>query len=84
MALDDATARAPKLDRDLVNSAKADFVDDDTVRISFGTDYAVKQNFKDMDHPNGGERFFLNSAMDDLRPRIEQVLADELRQAFGS
>jgi hypothetical protein len=77
--LDNARSRAPKLSGDLIDSGSAD-VGSRGVRVGFSAPYAVKQNFKKQRHPGGGDRLFLNKAVAESGPEIEQVIADELRR----
>lgn len=79
--LDNARARAPKLTGDLVQSGFADG-GPRGVRVGFDAPYAVKQNFKKQNHPRGGQRLFLNKAVDESGPEIEQIIADEFRRFF--
>ncbi|MHA4848560.1 hypothetical protein L1080_003315 [Rhodococcus sp. MSC1_016] len=81
--LDDAKALAPDLSGEMKASGFVR-VEGDSVRIGFGTEYAVKQHYRtDFEHPQGGGALFLKKAVDEFGPVVEQILAEQLRRRLG-
>ncbi|ETD31524.1 hypothetical protein [Williamsia sp. D3] len=80
---DEAKALSPDETGALDESVREDLLDDDSIRVSFNTEYAVRQHYSKKNRHDNGERLFLLKATETAAPRIEQILADEIRRSLG-
>lgn len=81
--LDDVIAGAPRRTGKMADSATAELVDDDTIRVGFGVPYAVFQEQKTIYEHDDGKAGFFASAAESIGPKVEQIVADELRRKLG-
>ena len=80
---DEAKALSPDDTGEMDESVREDLLDADSIRVSFNTAYAKKQHYSKKNRHDNGERLFLLKATETAAPRIEQILADEIRRSLG-
>lgn len=80
--LDDAKARTPVESGALRDSGTAT-VDGDESVVGFGTEYAVRQHFRENFRHDDGEAFYLQNAVQEFGPQFEQILAEAIGREIG-
>jgi len=75
-----AVERAPIRDGDLRNSASTTAADNGMTQIiRFNIVYAAVQHEGDFNHPRGGQKEYLKSAMEDMETPAKLIIANHLK-----